>query len=401
MHARVRVSGSAPSYLRLFCEEIANDLAHLAIYGMCAKHEMIMKEEHIFINDCENLPLSHFRGLFANLPAFATARKKWLKLNSALYLESIIAPLLSDLAKIRDPSVSEHVARDRAELEQFIAEAKKRATGVSTEEEKASAAASAVAPVAAAAAASSKKSARSKTAPNASIEMVTASSQVPPDAVAPTKPASAADAAADEEDESTDLRFTSYIKRVVRTITGTMPEYAKNKPRASSGLIHFIDEIISEFVKCVAVRALIYIESIDTLTISDGVIQEIILSMIAEPSSLDERVVDTFVTETKKVRQTKPGDDKGKGKEATVVMVDESRMIAHMTQPAFMRFVCANYPVSVRASPKKPAKEDKPEEDDHDEAELDEDVEEAPQTEVDAPSRQPAVEASAPAMIGA
>lgn len=315
-NARVRVSPYATNYLRTFCEEIACDLAHLAIHGMTAKHDSIMKAEHIFHNDCEFLGNAYFRELFVGLPSFANARKKWLKYDTACYVQSIIEPLLADFAKIRDKDVMDRVKRNRTELEKFIASERATVFGSGEHDDGA------------------------KTSTETDAASSRAEQQVAPQTAMSKAKQEQEDSAKKDKDE---LRFIPYVKRVIHTIISIKPEFARNKPRVSAGLVQLINDILFDFVNCVSARAIVYIESVDCHTVTDGVVQEIILGMVSNPEALKERAVGSFDTETRMVRTKET--EKGKAPEK----VEQKRDIARVKRSTIVQFIRENYPVVVRA----------------------------------------------------
>jgi len=74
IRARVRIGSTVAEYTRYFCEEIVNDLAHIAIESTLRNGQKMVHADRAYGCDIGYLNLAKFRRLFDNTPAFCEAR---------------------------------------------------------------------------------------------------------------------------------------------------------------------------------------------------------------------------------------------------------------------------------------------------------------------------------------
>lgn len=243
MDNRARIGSLVSEYLRCFCEEIVNDVAHVAIEAALRAKRKIVLISHIFDANGFYLKSAPFKNLFVDLPAFVDAQMKFAdKDNRALVAKTVLS-YLGEFA--RNLTSREKYDLVRENIEQYIKSDKEEEAGVES------------APVPAPAASSS----------------------------AAPAPAPAGEAA--QTKKKKDARFSFYIKKMLSVIRDSDPRY--ENIRFNHDLTPFIDTILNEFIQIVAMRAIVHITTMEIQTVSTAIIRAIILGMMATPTSLFER----------------------------------------------------------------------------------------------------------------
>lgn len=302
---RVRVGKSAAVYLRWFCEEIANDVIHIAIESALQSGRKVVFDDHIFEGmSGAGAVNARFRGLFEHLPVFIAARDAYMRRARDIDTASAVSAYLSHFRRAIGDNWQQQFADARDDISTF-------------------------ATICAAGA-----------------------------PVAPGAPSTASrDAAADDSGDATaadSAHFTFYITRMTRTIRFSDARYINLK--FNNRFIPFIDALIKEFIHLVTMRAIVHTMVTGVETISEYIVQAVILGMMATPSALFERALGPFTTAhfTKRVNADAPaGAESLDGKRGAHlrprVPVEGDWAKTEITQPAFIRVVDEIYHLEPRA----------------------------------------------------
>jgi len=97
--ARVRIGNMVPECIRMFSEEIANDIIHIAIESALCSERKIVHESYIFDSNCNYIQLSRFRNLYENLPAFTEMRTKYTIANHKHQIAVAAKTYLSEFSR--------------------------------------------------------------------------------------------------------------------------------------------------------------------------------------------------------------------------------------------------------------------------------------------------------------
>jgi len=289
--ARVRIGNGVPAYVRGYCEEIINDLAHAAIWAAIAAKRKIVHDSHIFAHDGFYIRSSKFRALFECLPSFMEAREKYAHIARDATAAQIARSYVTDLSRYitENGQTRYNTARDR--LAAFAADVVKE-----DEDEIAEATAA----------------------------------------------------------QGKDARFVFYIRKMLKTIRDSDETFGNL--RFSKHLIPLLDNIITDFIMLVAMRALISINVSGAETVSEPVVHSIILGMMATPAAMEQR---TILPEMKRETVTKmESKEVGEGADKHTVKEEVTRevLVATVSRPEFMTFIDELYPLTPR-NKSKPAEE--------------------------------------------
>lgn len=251
LEERVRIGNLVANYLRGFCEEIVNDLTHIAIESALHADRKIVRDSHIF--DANGFYIGHaqFKNLFMGLPSFVEARMKYMLRDSHLLASEAVRDYFGEISRNINVTGREKYDVMHDNVVQFIKTLKKPDEEEEDEPEAAAAASS---------------SAATDASATISAEMHTCE----------------------------DARFTFYIKKMLKTIRNSDQRYSGL--RFSRRLTPFIDSVLNEFIQLVAMRAFIHIETTEAQTVSTAVVRSVVLGMMASPASLLDRRVSVHGT---------------------------------------------------------------------------------------------------------
>lgn len=324
---RIRIGNPVPTFLRGFCEEIINDLTHIAIEAALRADRKIVLDSHIFENDCLFLAASQFKNLFMQLPTFMDAREKYTIRGRSALVAEITDKYLSEFSRYISENGKAKFAGTRENIRAFINKSHKEEDDAPQSD----APSTSTAPAATGAEAST-------TAVAAPVPVVAAASA---EAVAEEGPAAGAQ-------NKKDARFIFYIRRMTRIIRLSDPRF--QELRFSRNIIPFLDNILTEFVQLISMRAIIHIMETGAETVSKSIIHAIILGMMATPASLMERSIVKLAMDRveKNVTEKVVGAD---GVAHNVKHTEESdELVATLAEPAFIKFVDDLYPLGMRGS---------------------------------------------------
>jgi histone H3/H4 len=293
LNERIRIGNSVPAYLRGFCEEIVNDLAHIAIEAALRADRKIVLDSHIFANDGYYLAASQFKNLYQHLPSFMEAHTKYSMRAKQALAGEITDTYLAEFSRFISATGQSRYKAIRKNISDFVNKSHRDEDESATE---------------------------------------------------PSAP-----------EDKKDARFTFYIRKIVRIIRMSDPRFSDL--RFSKHIIPFIDNILTEFIQLVAMRAIVHITTTGAETVSKSIINSIILGMFATPYSLMERDVagleKLHVTRnvTKKITE---------GDTTKHVKCSEEcdQLTATLNRPAFMTFVDNLYPLPARVLHPRISKDD-------------------------------------------
>lgn len=119
---RIRIGYSVPAYLRGYCEEIVNDLAHVGIAAALAANRKIVLDSHIFEENGFFLKNAQFAPLFRNLPSFIAASEKWCTYAKNMHAAETASTYLAEFSRYISDTGTDKFKAIRKNIDEFINE---------------------------------------------------------------------------------------------------------------------------------------------------------------------------------------------------------------------------------------------------------------------------------------